>query len=131
MSKTRTGSGAQKASNPPALVNAMESAIEPSMRTLEDRGLGGAVEFHRRIAPRAYAEGRATLLRAGHRQHHAAHACADARENVEPAVAAQVPPRTHGRAPESVGICLSAFGRAAWVRSSPCAGGGVCARRRW
>ena len=98
---------------------------------LEDRGLGGAVELHRRIAPRAYAEGRATLLRAGQRQHHAAHACADARENVEPVGAAQGPPRTHGRAPELVGICLSAFGRAAWVRSSPCAGGGVCARRRW
>ena len=48
-----------------------------------------------------------------------------------PVGAAQGPPRTHGRAPELVGICLSAFGRAAWVRSSPCAGGGVCARRRW
>ena len=44
MSKTRTGIGAQKTSNPPAAVWAIESAIEPSMRILFERSTSGGAE---------------------------------------------------------------------------------------
>jgi len=37
MSNTRTGDGAQKTSNAPALVRAIEIAIEPSMRIFAAR----------------------------------------------------------------------------------------------